>query len=270
MGLVFDATSAKLYASWLRSSQGRSMGRLVEASFPSLLRPQPGERVLDIGCGEGNHLLFFSRLGLDVSGLDASPYMIRQARRRLGSRSSLQVGPAEDLPYDDNEFDFAAMINTLEFLDDPLEAMKEAGRVARKGVFIGVMNSISWHCLCSKMESLFRTSLVKYVNFFSLWELKSYAQTAFGNVPIAWRCAAVTSAFVERVCDAFPGRRYLDHCPFGSSLVFYASMRYWLKTDQHPLKVSLKKAPRSVVREVTREGLHHVKVVPYDERSISV
>jgi SAM-dependent methyltransferase len=246
------------------------MGRLVEASFPSLLRPLPGERIVDIGCGEGNHLLFFSRLGLDVSGLDASPYMIRQARRRLGSRSGLQVGQAEDLPYDDNEFDFAALINTLEFLDDPLEAIKEAGRVSRKGVFIGVMNSTSWYCLCSKMEGLFRTSLVKYVNFFSLWELKSYAQRAFGDVPIAWRCAALRSPFFERVCDAFSGSRYLEHCPFGSFLVFYASMRYWVKTEQHPLKASLKKAPRSFVNGVTREGLHHVKAMPRDERSLSV
>jgi SAM-dependent methyltransferase len=269
MGLVFDATSAKLYETWLRSFPGRSMGNFVEVSFPSLLRPQPGERILDIGCGEGNHLLFFTRLGLDVSGLDASPYMIRQARRNLGSRSSLKVGRAEDLPYDDNEFDFAALINTLEFLDHPLEAMKEAGRVAKKGVFMGVMNSISWYCLCSKVESLFRTSLVKYANFFSLWELKSYAQAAFGNAPMAWRCSTVKSALVERVCDAFSGRRYVEHCPFGAFLAFYASMRYWVKTDQHPLKVSLKKAPRSVVSGVTREGLH-IKMVSQDERSIPV
>jgi SAM-dependent methyltransferase len=246
------------------------MDRLVEASFPSLLRPQPRERVLDIGCGEGNHLLFFCRLGLDVSGVDASPYMIRQARRHLGNRSSLQVGQAEDLPYEDNEFDFASLINTLEFLDDPLGALKEAGRVARKGVFIGVMNSISWYCIWSKMESLFRTSLAKYVSFFSLWGLKSYAQKAFGDVPIAWRCASSRGPLVEKVCDAFPGRRYLEHFPFGCSLVFYASMRYWVKTNQHPLKVSLRKTPRSIVRGVTREGFHQARVVPHDERSLSV
>jgi SAM-dependent methyltransferase len=246
------------------------MDRLVEASFPSLLRPQPRERILDIGCGEGNHLLFFCRLGLDVSGVDASSYMIRQARRHLGNRSTLQVGQAEDLPYDDNEFDFASLINTLEFLDDPLEALKEAGRVARKGVFIGVMNSISWYCIWSKMESLFRASLAKYVSFFSLWELKSYAQKAFGNVPIAWRCAASRGPLVDKVCDAFSGRRYLEHFPFGCSLVFYASMRYWAKTNQHPLKVSLKKTPRSIVSGVTREGFHQARVVPHDERSLSV
>jgi hypothetical protein len=120
------------------------------------------------------------------------------------------------------------------------------------------------------MENLFRVSLAKYVSFFSLWELKIFAQKAFGDVPVAWRCAAARSPLVDRVCDVFPGRRYLEHVPFGSSLVFYASMRYRVKTNQHPLKVSLKKTPRSVVSGVTREGIQQVSVVPQDERSVSV
>jgi SAM-dependent methyltransferase len=270
MSLIFDAKSARLYALWFGSPQGQSMERVVEAAFPELLRPQPGERILDIGCGEGNHLLFFSRLGLNLSGLDASPYMIRRAGARLGKRSNLKVGRAEDLPYEDNEFDFAALINTLEFVDDPVEAMREAGRVARKGVFIGVLNSISWNCLCSKLEGLFRQSLLKDVSFFNLWQLKSYARNAFGNVPVSWRCAPVRNAFLERVCGVLSGPWYLEHCPFGSFLAFYASMRYWVKTDQHRLKVSLKKARRSVVSGVSRERIHHVEVVSQNERSLSL
>ncbi|MGD2125050.1 MAG: class I SAM-dependent methyltransferase [Desulfobacteraceae bacterium] len=246
------------------------METLVEESFHALLQPQPGERVLDIGCGDGNHLLFFNKSGLDISGLDASPYMVRRAKERLGDRSSLKVGFAEDLPFDDNEFDLATLINTLEFVDNPLEAMREAGRVARRGVFIGVMNSISWYCLSTKLESLFRRSLFNHVIFYNLWELKSYVQSAFGNVPVKWRCAPFRTALLERLCDAFSARWYLEHCPFRAFLVLSATMRYWLRTDQRPLKVNLEKAGGSIVSGVTRGKLPCVEVTPKNERSISV
>ena len=115
MGLIFDENSAGFYESWRRSSQSRAIERSMEQLVLSLIDPEPGERVLDIGCGIGNHLLMFNKLGLNVSGVDASPYMVQEAKSRLGHRSTIKVGMAEDLPFDDNEFDLAVLVNTLEF-----------------------------------------------------------------------------------------------------------------------------------------------------------
>lgn len=62
---------------------------------------------LDVGCGIGGNLAEMARLmpdGTQVSGLDASETMIAEARRRtasLGTRVSLRVGDAADLPYPD-------------------------------------------------------------------------------------------------------------------------------------------------------------------------
>jgi ubiquinone/menaquinone biosynthesis C-methylase UbiE len=92
MGLIFDINTAKLYESWCHSPQGKAVEQSAERVFLTLLDPQPGERVLDIGCGDGNHLLFFSKLGLDISGIDASPYMISKARERLGRQCFLKTG----------------------------------------------------------------------------------------------------------------------------------------------------------------------------------
>ncbi len=130
------------------------MERLVERSLPALLDPFPGEKVLDVGCGEGNHLLLLQRLGLDAYGVDASSYMIRRARKRLGNRANLKVGNADDLPFDDNEFDVAVLINTLEFLDDPLQALREVERVTRRRIFIAVMNKLSFYCLFRQISEL--------------------------------------------------------------------------------------------------------------------
>jgi len=119
MGHVFGPRVARLYEAWEKSAEGILVDRLSSQLILRLLRPGKGERILDIGCGTGNHVLLFYRLGFDVTGLDASPYMLDVARSRLGDKASLKIGRAEDLPFEDNEFDLATLIFTLEFLDDP-------------------------------------------------------------------------------------------------------------------------------------------------------
>lgn len=227
------------------------MDRLVVESVSALVDPQPGERILDIGCGEGNHLLLFNSLGLNTSGVDASPYMIRRARKRLGERTTLKEGRAEELPFDDNEVELAVLINTLEFLDDPLSAMKEAGRVARRGVFIAAMNSLSWHCLFAKAQGLLRESLFDRITLYNLWELRSYARKAYGDVPMAWRSSGMGRAFIEKFFSRLLMGGSPDHYPFGPFLGVYVTMRYWVMSEQHPLKVGLKEAAPSILGGAT-------------------
>ncbi len=250
MGLIFDARAARLYEAWYHSPQGRAMEMLVRESISSLLDLQPGERILDIGCGEGNHLLLLSQLGFDVFGLDASPYMVRHARERLGPRIMVRVGEAEALPFEDNEFDLALLINTIEFLDNPVEALSEAGRVARRAVFVGVTNSLSWFCLFAKLGSLFRKSLFRYANSYNLWELKAYMHSALGDVPIKWRCAQVRAPVLDRIGRLLSEQWYLQNCPFGSFLGLVAPIRYRLRTIQNPLKVRLDQAGHPAVRSI--------------------
>jgi SAM-dependent methyltransferase len=263
VGLIFDARAARLYETWYQSPQGRAMERLVKESVSTLLELQTGERILDIGCGEGNHLQIFSRLGFNTCGLDASPYMIRRAKERLGRRCSLEVGAAEDLPFEDNEFDLTLLINTLEFLDHPVEALMEAGRVARRGVFIGVTNGLSWYCLCAKLRSLFKKSLFTYATPYNLWELKSYVHSALGDVPIKWRCAQVEAPVLEKIGGLLSERWYLESCPFGSFLGLCATMQYRVRTIQTPLKARLGRAGHPVVRGATIGELRN-------ERSLSL
>lgn len=270
MGLIFDIHTARLYESWCRSVQGRAMERGAERLILTLLEPQAGERVLDIGCGSGNHLLFFSQLGLDITGIDASPYMINRARERLGTRCSLNRGVAEDLPFEDNEFDLAVLINTLEFLDDPIKALREAGRVASRRVFIGVMNSLSWHFLRTRLSSPFRDSIFSHVRFYNLWELKSYVHLALGRVPLQWSCTQLWPPSVETMGLLKEGVMNLKHCPFGSMLGLSAKILYWLKTDKLPLKVRMKKARQSIASGLTIEHFGCAEEVKGDERGLPI
>ncbi len=270
MGLIFDINAARLYESWCRSPQGKAMERSAEKLILTLLCPQPGERVLDIGCGAGNHLLFFSKLGLDIHGIDASPYMIGRARERLGSRALLKQARAEDLPFDDNEFDLAVFINTLEFLDDPLQALREAGRVANRKVFIGVMNSFSWNCLCVKLQSFFRKSLFHHVRFYNLWELKSYVQMAYGPVPLAWSCAQILPSLIERIEGLKTDRWNLKYWPFGSFLGLSVTILYCVKTDNLPLKTKMTKTRQSVTNGLSMKNLNRGEGVQGEEKGLSL
>lgn len=270
MGLIFDINSAGLYDSWCRSPQGKKMEQSAERLILTLLDPQPGERVLDIGCGAGNHLLSFNRLGLDISGIDASPYMLSRAKERLGSHVSLKKGMAEDLPFDDNEFDLAVLINTMEFLDDPIQALREAGRVAKRKVFVGVMNSLSWHYMCVKLQGLFRSSLFYQGRFYNLWQLKSYVRAAYGPVPMAWGCEHFLPQFIGKIDRLKTDSWDWNHCPFGSFLGLSAAMLYWVKTENLPLKIRMGKTRQSIAGGLTVKNIHHREGIEGDERGLSV
>jgi len=108
-----------------------------------LALPRVGERLLDVGCGEGERLLFFRNQGCSVTGIEPSLGRIETAKKKLGHRADIHAGRAEDLPFSDNEFDVVTLITSLEFSEDPEKAIREAIRVSRNRVFVGTWNKYS-------------------------------------------------------------------------------------------------------------------------------
>ena len=243
---VFDKKLATLYEAWRKSPEGILLDRLSSELILRLLRPQKGERILDIGCGTGNHLLLLYRLGFDVTGLDISPYMLDIARSRLGHKASLRIGKAEDLPFEDNEFDLATLIITLEFLDDPLEALREAGRVAKDRVFVGVLNSLSLGCISKRFYTLFHDSIFREARLFTLWGLKSCVRKALGNVPMEWGSAQMMPYFLRNYTERVEMSSLVQSYPFGTFLGLVSEMTYTLKTENLRVTERLKKGVESL------------------------
>lgn len=104
-----------------------------------LLKPQPGERILDLGCGDGPLTEKLATLGAEVVGIDSSPDMIAAARQR-GLNAS--VMDARSLPFE-NEFDAAFSNAALHWVrDDPDAPIAGAFRALRVGGrFVGELGS---------------------------------------------------------------------------------------------------------------------------------
>lgn len=145
--MSWDHDTAKRHEAWYASPPGRFALarelRLVDALMADW--PRRGQRLVEIGCGLGLFLEEFWRAGFDVTGLDKSPAMLQSCRERLGQRAELFLGDAAHLPFEDKEFDYAALITVLEFTPDPGAVLREAARVAKKGLLVAFLNRWSFY-----------------------------------------------------------------------------------------------------------------------------
>jgi demethylmenaquinone methyltransferase/2-methoxy-6-polyprenyl-1,4-benzoquinol methylase len=94
----------------------------------------PGDRVLDVATGTGMVARELVRQkGCTVVGVDQSPEMLAEARRRTNGRVELVEASAERLPFDDGEFDALTFTYLMRYVDDPAATLAELARVVRPG-----------------------------------------------------------------------------------------------------------------------------------------
>jgi SAM-dependent methyltransferase len=93
---------------------------------------EPGQAVLEVGCGSGVFLRKVADRGARAHGLDASEALIALARARV-PEADLRAGDLQFLPYDDDAFDLVAGFNAFFWAADMTAALREARRVARPG-----------------------------------------------------------------------------------------------------------------------------------------
>jgi len=102
---------------------------------------QPGDKVLDVGCNRGETEFFLVNLYPyigKVTGIDINPEAIGRANQVLAEEYSSQKitfeqGDALDLKHENNTFDKIICLETLEWISEPLTAVKEIYRVLKPG-----------------------------------------------------------------------------------------------------------------------------------------
>lgn len=89
--------------------------------FRTLAKIRVNQSVLDVGTGTGRYIIPLIRKGVKCYGIDFSPAMLTELRRKLANKpyrkqvASLCVGDARHLPYHSNRFDWTICLGVLEY-----------------------------------------------------------------------------------------------------------------------------------------------------------
>ena len=100
------------------------------------LELKKGDKVLDLGCGNGYYPYLLSRISLNlkITGIDSHLNAIEDAKRDVGEENAeLIIGNAEKLPFPDNSFDKIVMSEIIKHVKDDVKVLKETRRVLKPG-----------------------------------------------------------------------------------------------------------------------------------------
>jgi len=96
-----------------------------------LARVRPGERVLDVGCGEGTFCAELAGAGADPVGVEVAQRAVERARERHPGLSFLLVEPHGPWPLEDASFDVVWASEVIEHVADTARWLSEVRRVLR-------------------------------------------------------------------------------------------------------------------------------------------
>jgi SAM-dependent methyltransferase len=236
--MIFDGNVAASCDDWLRTPAGSYVDRREKSLILSHLMPREGERLLDVGCGTGDHLALFRAKGCTVSGIDPSPPMLARAREKLGFRADLRLGTAEDLPFSDNEFDIVMLMTSLEFTADPEQAVAEAVRVCRGRVFLGALNRWSLIAASRRLADRRTPTVYRHARFFTAGELRRIVRRLLPGSQVQW------GSVVFLPFEWYPSASNLEELipvtknPFGAFLGLSFPVTFSSRTIQESLRMS--------------------------------
>lgn len=151
------------YENWFKENE-----LIFQSELLALKQVIPiGKEGIEIGIGSG---IFAEKLNIKF-GIDPSDRMLDYAKQR---NLVAQKGFAENLPYPDKSFDFAAFITSICFVSNPEKALKEAHRIIKdKGdliiAFIDKESSLGKTLELEKEDSKF----YRHAKFYSVNEMTS-------------------------------------------------------------------------------------------------
>lgn len=246
MGYVFDFQDSRTYVDWASQQSKQHTSAAQYGLMIDLLKPSAGESVLDIGCGAGASMLPLIELGLSATGLDPSPYMLEFCAARLGQRVDLYRGYAEDLPFEDNSFNYAIFFISLEYTQNPLKAIEEACRVAKDRVFFGFLNRFALKGVQRWRKDSFQPDVCRHARLFTAWELKKMVRSLTGPVPVSWRTACQLPQGSGRMFETIEHSSIIKRCPFGAFVGLVATLLPRFRTRPLAVRFTPEKHPRVI------------------------
>jgi len=171
--------------------------KYVYSDVVSLVNRYAGDkkRVLEIGCGTGNNLIFFAENGFKTYGIDLDRDAISYAKKLLEGKNlkaELKIGDAKNLPYKNNSFDLILDRACLQHnkIEDIKIIIKQIERILKVGGILLIINIRSKKDSVSKdFKKADTFKYYNYVHFTDEKELKGLLK----NFKIIY--------FEHRICD---------------------------------------------------------------------
>lgn len=159
---------------------------MLTADF-ELLGIQPGDRILDAGCGTGRHACeIFRTLGADVVGVDLNRDDLRTAAFTLGSMEALTGGSwmisqadVTRLPFRDEAFDVVICSEVLEHVPENRTAVSELVRVLKRaGVIVVSVPRFFPERVCWFLSSAYHAEPGGHIRIYTQKELLALLENA--------------------------------------------------------------------------------------------
>ena len=164
--------------------------KLISYLF-NIFKMQEGMKLLEPGCGRGEHLRIFRELGMDVYGMDISP-------EAPSFSSDLDISlcdlDSEKLPYPNNHFDVVYSKSFLEHLREPTIFLEEAYRVLKPG---GLLLSMvpDWESQHKKFYDDYTHispfTIVSLKNIQLVTGFKDVKVFKFRQLPVTWKYPSI-------------------------------------------------------------------------------
>lgn len=158
--------------------------------------------LLEFGCGTTWFTRWWREIGIEASGGDISPFMLSQALFRFDG--DLVMADSHYLPFKDNTYDAVGFITTFEYYKDPVKVIREAARVARHGIIMGMMNRNTPKLVRRRTQQAFgRNNFYVTATFYTPKKLKAIIDEALEgrDYSIRWKATGLPKWFPVQEWD---------------------------------------------------------------------
>ncbi len=205
------------------------------------INPQKGDRILEVGCGDGFYLHLITNLGvkeIKLTGIDIDQNALNAAKRNLRGKGVklIKANLMEKLPFEGNSFNKIIMSEVCEHLPDDIKGLKEVKRVLNKGgILVATVPNHNypffWDPVNWILEHFFNTHIKK--GFWAgIWNqhIRLYSQDEIKKV-------AVKAGFKVKKIEAIT-----YWClPFNHNLINLIARKLYSGNISPKLKVSMSK-----------------------------